>query len=89
MFRSFGRRVGLDSKKRTKGKRRKNHLEIKVSKTFKIFAVVSEVIGFILAILGVVIQRVNYDFAVSLYVLAFLLILLPIGWFLRSIPQPI
>ena len=79
-------RVGLASRKRTKEKGGKI---MKVSKTFKRFAICSEAIGLILIILGLAIQGVSYDYAVPLYVLGFVLILLPIGWFLRSIPQPI
>ena len=62
---------------------------MKVSKTFKTFATICELLAFILAILGLAIRGVDYDLAAVFYAVAFGLALLPIAWFIRSIPQPI
>lgn len=64
-------------------------MKIKVCEIFKRFTIGCGVVAGVLIILGVILQGFNWNIAISLWAIAFALILLPVVWFLRSLPQPI
>ena len=71
-----------------KEKEKKDEGAVKVSKAFKIYIVGSELVGFILVVLGLIIYGSDYNAGAALYAVAFFLLICPVIVFLRRFFTP-